>query len=127
MKSLTSSLGFLLVILGLAGYFGSADTTFIALTPSAFGAGFVLLSVLAGRESMQKNMLDLAMGLAVVSAFAGLRLVPDLFPMVTGSEPVRLIVTTQSAMFVMSLVYLIKAYQSYKLREKLAAEEEEHD
>ena len=124
MKSLTTSLGMLLIILGLASYFGSGRESFTAMIPAFFGIVFVIFGMLAAVEKIKKHVMHAAVGFALLSLVGTASGILGLFTVLTGGEVERpLAVYSQSAMFAMCLVYIIAAVRSFKAARKAAAAE----
>jgi uncharacterized membrane protein (UPF0136 family) len=120
MKNLTLSLGFLLIILGLASYFGTGRESITALIPAFFGLSFVILAMLATVENIKKHVMHIAAGVALVGVFGTARALPGLIDIFSGTEVARpLAVYAQTAMFLMCLVYLVRAFQSFRAARQL--------
>lgn len=114
MKNLTLSLGFLLIILGLASYFGTGRESITALIPSFFGVTFVILALLAAVENIKKHALHIAAGVAVLGALGAARGIPGLIDIFQGEVVERPIaIYAQVAMFLMCVVYLIRSVRSF--------------
>ena len=115
MQSLTLSLGFLLIILGLAAYFGTDMASVTALIPAFFGVFFVTFGQIAKNEKYRKNMMHAAAGLAILGALGAARGIPGLIAIIKGGEVTSVIaVYGQVAMFLMCLVYVLRAVQSFR-------------
>ena len=124
MKNLTTSLGVLLIILGLASYFGSGQESITAMIPSFFGLVFVIFGLLAAVEKIKKHVMHAAVGFALLSLIGTFSGVLGIFTLLTGGEVERpLAVYSQSAMFFMCLIYIIAAVISFKDARKAATEE----
>ncbi len=125
MKSLTLSLGVLLVILGLASYFGSGRESITAMIPSFFGLVFVIFGLLAAVEKIKKHVMHAAVGFALLSLIGTFSGILGLFTLISGGEVERpLAVYSQSAMFLMCTVYIISAVKSFKAARKAQQTEE---
>ena len=125
MKSLTLSLGVLLIILGLASYFGSGRESITAMIPSFFGLVFVSFAMLAAVEKIRKHVMHAAVGFAILSLLGTATGIMGLFTVLTGGEVERpLAVYSQSAMFLMCTVYIIAAVKSFKEARKAQQAEE---
>ncbi len=119
MKNLTLSLGILLIILGLASYFGTGQESVTALIPSFFGLVFIGFGVLAGVEKLKKHAMHGAAGLALLGILGSARGIPGLIEVLGGADVERpLAIYAQTAMFLMCLVYLFKAVQSFRAARK---------
>jgi hypothetical protein len=64
--------GVALVVLGLAGYFGTDRVSPTALIPAAFGLALVLLGLLALKETLRKHAMHLAAMVALLGVVGGL-------------------------------------------------------
>lgn len=123
MQSLTVSLGILLGILGLASYFGTGKESITALIPLFFGIFFVIFGNLAKQEKLRKHMMHAAAGLALLGALGTVGSLPGVVDLISDSEVERpLAIYAQAAMFMMCLVYLIRAVKSFKDARKSEAE-----
>ncbi len=79
MPSTTRLFGIILIVLGIASYFGTGRTSVTALIPSFFGAVFVILALVATNEAARKHAMYAAVALALVGLLGTLgRLVPAL-------------------------------------------------
>tara|TARA_R110000868_G_scaffold410693_6_gene699885 strand:- start:7105 stop:7479 length:375 start_codon:yes stop_codon:yes gene_type:complete len=115
MQKLTLSLGILLSILGLASYFGTGQESITALIPTFFGVVFIVLSLLARKESLRKHMMHGAAGLALLGALGSARGIPGFITIIGGETVERpLAIYAQVAMFLMCIVFIFKAIQSFR-------------
>lgn len=115
MQNLTLSLGILLTILGLSSYFGTGQESVTALIPSFFGIVFVILGIVARNEKFRKHAMHGAAGLALLGALGSARGIPGIIEIMQGAEVARpLAVYAQTAMFLMCLVFIFKAVQSFR-------------
>lgn len=119
MKKLTSSLGFLLIILGLASYFGTGQASVTALIPAFFGVVFVVLAMIASVENLNKHMMHAAAGIALIGLLGAARGIPGLISIIGGETVERpLAIYAQVAMFIMCALYIFKAIQSFRVARK---------
>ena len=106
--------GLLLIALGLAGYYGTGTSSLTALTPAAFGLAMAVCGVLAGNADRRKLAMHIAVGLAALGFIA---CVPGLFklPMVLARQEVArpAAVWSQSAMALLTGIYLVVAFKSF--------------
>lgn len=124
MKNLTLSLGILLIILGLASYFGTGRESVTALIPAFFGLVFTGLGALAGIEKIKKHVMHVAVALAVLSLFGAARGIPGVIEILGGGVVERPVaVYAQAAMFTMCLVYVVASVRSFIATRRAAAEE----
>ncbi len=119
MQNLTLSLGILLTILGLASYFGTGQESVTALIPSFFGIVFVILGLVGRNEKFRKHAMHGAAGLALLGALGSARGIPGVIDIIKGAEVARpLAIYAQTAMFLMCLVFIFKAVQSFRAARK---------
>lgn len=119
MKKLTSSLGFLLIILGLASYFGTGQASVTALIPAFFGVVFVVLAMIANVENLKKHTMHAAAGIALIGLLGAARGIPGLISIIGGETVERpLAIYAQVAMFLMCALYIFKAVQSFRTARK---------
>lgn len=119
MKNLTLSLGILLILLGVASYFGTGQESITALIPTFFGMVFIILALFAGAESLKKHMMHGAAGLALLGILGSARGISGFIDILSGTETARpLAIYAQVAMFLMCFVYIIRAVQSFRAARK---------
>ena len=123
LQSLTSSLGTLLILLGIASFFGAGMTSLTPLIPSFFGVFFAIFGVLGRKESLLPKMLQAALGVAVLGALVAVSGVYDLILMFTGSDIAQPpAVYGKVAMFFMCIMYIVVSVR----KRKKAAEDQEN-
>lgn len=115
MARITILIGFLMIILGVAGYFMTGAEHKSALIPSYFGILFAVLGAVANaKPSLNKHMMHIvaiAALLAVVMTFRGFI---SSFTLLTGGEVARpAAVIAQSLLFVPSAVLLGLCIRSF--------------
>ena len=114
MQNLTLTLGILLIILGARSYLGTGQESLTALIPSFFGILFLLFGWLGKKESLRKHMMHAAAGLALVGIFGTIGAVPGLIEMIGGGELERpMAIISRSVMFVLCVIFLTRAVQSF--------------
>jgi len=105
----------LLIGLGLGGYYGTGTSSLTALIPAAFGAVLAGLGVMSRNPEKRKLAMHIAVGVAAVGYIA---CVPGLFklPMVLARQDVSrpAAVISQSAMAMLTGVYLVLAVKSFR-------------
>ena len=110
MPAVTRLVGFLLVVLGLVGYFATGRASITALIPAFFGAVFLLLAMAARRASARKHVMHAAVAGALLGALGGLgRIIPAISAGTLG----RPAVLAQIAMTVILLVYVALGVRSF--------------
>ena len=123
MKNLTVSLGALLIILGLASYFGTGSKSFTAMIPAFFGLVFVILGFLSALENIKKHMMHASVGFALLGFIGAARGIPGFFEILTGGEVERPVaIYAQIAMLLMCLTYIIAAVKSFRAARKASSE-----
>ncbi len=70
MRAVTIGYGLILIVLGLAAYFGLGRESVTALIPTFFGVPVLVLGLLAGRDTLRRHVMHGAAALGVV-AFLG--------------------------------------------------------
>ena len=111
MPSITRTLGLVLILLGIVGYFGTGKTSVTALIPAFFGAVFVVLALVARSESARKHAMHAAVALALLGLIGALvRVVPA----VAGGQLGRPAVLAQLVMSVLLAGYIALGVRSFK-------------
>ena len=114
MATTTIGFGVVLIILGLAGYFGSGMVSLTALIPAAFGLLLVIFGAMAKDDKRRK----MAMHIAVVVGLLGfLGTVPGLLKLgalLSGGDVARpMAVVAQSIMAVLMAIYVAMCVKSF--------------
>jgi uncharacterized membrane protein len=116
MPATTRTLGLILIVLGLVSYFGTGRTSVTALIPAFFGAAFIVLALLARRDTMRKHAMHAAVALALVGLLGTLgRLIPALLDGQLG----RPAVLAQLAMCLLLVGYIVLGVKSFKEARRL--------
>lgn len=110
MPSLTRIVGFLLILLGIAGYVGTGMVSMTALIPALVGAVFLVLALAARRPQARKHVMHAALALALVLI---LGVAPRIMGAVNAGEVSRPAVLAQIAMAVILLVYVLLGVKSF--------------
>ena len=110
MPATTRLVGFVLIALGLIGYFASGRASVTALIPAFFGAIFLILALVARGESARKHAMHAAVALAVVGL---LGVLPRLIPALTAGDVSRPAVLSQLAMTIVLAVYVALGVKSF--------------
>src|SRR4029079_19103773 len=112
--STTTVFGLLLIVLGLAGYFGSGRQSPTALIPALFGLLFVLLGAMARNARLRMHAMH---GAALLSLIGFAATVPGVVKLVRwagGTAPARpAAVISQSVMAGLMLVFLVLCVRSF--------------
>lgn len=123
MKNLTLSLGILLIILGLASYFGTGRESITAMIPAFFGLVFVGLAMLSAVESIKKHVMHAAVGFALLGLIGSARGIPGLIDIIGGEIVERPVaIYAQVAMLLMCLAYIVSAVKSFREARKAASQ-----
>jgi hypothetical protein len=104
MARTTISLGIILIILGLVGFFITGMQSPTALIPAYFGIVFLILGIIARKESARKITMHIAMVLGllgVIGTFSGLI---NLFVLITGGEVTRPAAVISQAIMALLLI-----------------------
>jgi hypothetical protein len=115
MPQLTMTIGILMVILGVIGYFASGMASWTAFIPSIIGVIFLLLGVWARNMASRKLAMHIAMGLALllVLGMAG-QAVPNLIKLAQGEELERpLALMSQVVSSILLIVLLVFGVKSF--------------
>jgi fluoride ion exporter CrcB/FEX len=112
----TTTIGFgvVLIVLGLAGYFGSSMISPTALIPAAFGLLLVIFGAMARDEKRRKTAMHIAVVIGLLGflgTISGLLKLPTLL---TGGEVARpMAVVAQSIMAVLMAIYVGMCVKSF--------------
>ncbi|MCB2230738.1 hypothetical protein KQH82_08490 [bacterium] len=114
MPKLTLWYALILIVIGLAGYFGMGRESITALIPAFFGIAVLITALLARKDSMRRHAMHAAVVLAVL-AFAGTVMgIPKTITLLTGGEIARpKAVVVQAIMALLSLGYVVVAIRSF--------------
>jgi hypothetical protein len=110
----TIGLGIILIVLGFVGFFTTGMQSVTALIPTFFGIVFLILGILARKESARKMLMHIAMViglLGLIGSFPGLI---KLFPLLIGAEVARpAAVIAQSIMALVLIYYLAMGIKTF--------------
>jgi hypothetical protein len=122
MPVVTIVLGMALVVLGLAGFYGTGATHYTALIPAGFGSLFLVLGLLALKASLRKHAMHVATMLGLLGCAFTLRGLLSLPALLSGGAVDRPgAVISKSVMAVLCGVYFILCGVSFvaaRLRRK---------
>jgi len=114
MARTTIGLGIILITLGLVGFFATGMQSVTALIPTFFGIVFLILGMIAHRESARKMTMHIAMVIALlglIGTFSGLI---KFFGLITGGEVARpAAVITQTIMALFLIYYLASGIKTF--------------
>jgi hypothetical protein len=110
MPSLTRLAGFLLVLLGIAGYLGTGRTSITAMIPAFFGAIFLILALVARKPDARRHAMHAAVALALIGA---LGVIPRIVSGISAGHLTRPAVLSQIAMAIALVVYVALGVRSF--------------
>jgi hypothetical protein len=111
MPSTTRTLGIVLIVLGLIGYFGTGRVSVTALIPAFFGAVFVILALMARSDAARKHAMHAAVAIALCGLLGTLvRLIPAL----AAGQLTRPAVLAQLVMSILLAGYVALGVKSFK-------------
>jgi hypothetical protein len=110
MPTLTRTVGFLLILLGVAGYVATGAVSITALIPAFFGAILLILAMVARNPNARKHAMHAALALALLGV---LGTAPRIFSAINGGNISRPATLAQIAMAVVLLVYIALGVKSF--------------
>lgn len=114
MPSLTIAYSIALILLGLIGYFVTAQSSKTALIPAAFGIVVLILRILALKETIRKTAMHIASALGLLGFLGGLRGIPPFVSLISGGEVARQgAAISQTIMSLLSLIFFLFCLKSF--------------
>ncbi len=114
MANVAVSFGVVLIVLGLAGYFGSGMVSLTALIPAAFGLVLLILGVIARDPGKRKHAMHFAAMIGVLGFLGSARGLGNLIPLLSGQEVARPgAVIAQSIMAILMLIFTWLCVRSF--------------
>ena len=89
MASTTMLIGVLMIVLGVAGYFGTGTSSFTALIPAVFGILFVALGAAARNPGARRHAMHAAAALSLIGFLATARSFAALPDALSGGPTLR--------------------------------------
>lgn len=89
MASTTIVIGVLMIVLGLAGYFGTGTSSFTALIPALFGILFVVLGAAARNPGARRHAMHAVAALSLIGFLATVRSFAALPAALSGGPTLR--------------------------------------
>jgi hypothetical protein len=112
----TTTIGFgvVLIILGLAGYFGSGMVSLTALIPAAFGLLLVIFGAMAKDDKRRKMAMHIAVVVGLLGFLGTVPGVLKLGALLSGGDVARpMAVVAQSIMAVLMAIYVAMCVKSF--------------
>ena len=114
MASTTIAFGVVLIVLGVAGYFGSGAVSVTALIPAIFGVVLAPLGVVARNEAMRKHAMHGAVLVGLLGFLGSARGLLRLPALMSGGEVARpAAVIAQSVMAILMLLFVALCVRSF--------------
>jgi hypothetical protein len=110
MPSVTRVVGFVLVLLGVVGYFGTGRASVTALIPAMAGALFLVLALVARNPGARKHVMHAAVALALLGTIG---VAPRILAAVRAGDANRPAVLSQIAMAAILTLYVILGVKSF--------------
>jgi len=110
MLSITRTVGFLLILLGVAGYVATGGASITALIPAMLGAVFLVIALVGRGAEARKHAMHAALVVALLSLVG---VVPRVLTAVRAGDLQRPAVLAQIAMIVILLVYILLGIKSF--------------
>jgi hypothetical protein len=112
--STTIAFGVVLIVLGVAGYFGSGAVSVTALIPAIFGVVLAALGVVARNEAMRKHAMHGAVLVGLLGFLGSARGLLRLPALMSGGEVARpAAVIAQSVMAILMLLFVALCVRSF--------------
>jgi len=114
MSRTTIGLGIILFVLGLLGFFMTGMQSPTALIPAFLGIVFLILGIIARKESARKMSMHIAMIIALLGLIGTYSGLINFFVLITGGEIARpAAVISQTIMALLLIYYLVLGIKSF--------------
>lgn len=114
MANTSITVGALLIVLGLWGYFGTGTTSPTALIPAAFGLLLVISGVIARDPAKRKLGMHIAVVVGLLGFLGSVRGLAKIGTLLTGGEVARpAAVISQSIMAVLTGIFTVLCVRSF--------------
>jgi hypothetical protein len=114
MANVAISFGVVLIVLGIAGYFGSGMVSWTALIPAAFGLVLLVLGVIARDPAKRKHAMHVAAMIGVLGFLGSARGLGKLIQLLSGQRVERQgAVIAQSVMAILMLIFTWLCVRSF--------------
>jgi len=114
LPKLTIIYAVLLIILGLAGYFGLGMVSITALIPAFFGIVMLIVGFLAFKENLRRHAMHIASALGFIGFLATISSLPAFITLLGGGEVARPgAVVGKTVMASLSLMYFTLCFRSF--------------
>ncbi len=110
----TKTLGIILVLIGLIGYFATGMASLTALIPAVYGVVFYVLGVVGENEARRMIAMHLAQLLALLAIIGTFTGILDVISWMGGNHEVNIVAATVRAlMALLSIGYLVLGIKSF--------------
>ena len=114
MATTTIGFGVVLIVLGLAGYFGTGMASLTALIPAVFGLLLAVFGAMARDEKRRKMAMHIAVTVGLLGFFGSVQGFFKLGALISGGEVARpMAVVSQSIMAMLMAVYVTLCVRSF--------------
>lgn len=110
MPSTTRTVGILLILVGVASYILTGRTSVTALIPAFFGAAFVIMALVASRETWRPHAMHAAVALGLIGCLGSLA---RALPAVANGQLTRPAVLAQLLTALILAVYVALGVRSF--------------
>lgn len=114
MANTSITVGVLLIVLGLWGYFGTGTTSLTALIPAVFGILLVISGVIARNPAKRKMAMHIAVVVGLLGFLGSVRGLTKIGTLLAGGDVARpAAVISQSIMAVLTGIFTILCVRSF--------------
>jgi len=103
-----------MILLGLIGYFATAQTSMTALIPAAFGIVVLVFGIIAFRDRFRQTAMHIASMLGLLGFLGGIRGIPAFINLLFTGETARpAAAISQTIMSLLSLMFFLLCLKSF--------------